>query len=72
MIALRAAYDHVDRDMLFKVLMIHTKAPKLVLILKTLYTGTVAAIKHTVDQFQVHTGCRQGGIESPVIFSKMC
>ena len=69
MIDLRAAYDHIDRNMMFKVLSIRTKAPKLVNILKAVYTGTIAAIKHTVDQFQIHTGCRQGGIESPMIFN---
>ena len=69
MIDLRAAYDHIDRNMLFKVLAIRTKAPLLTSILKLLYTGTFAAIKHTVNQFQVHTGCRQGGIEAPVLFN---
>ena len=69
MIDLRAAYDHIDRNMLFKVLSIRTKAFMLASILKALYTGTIAAIKNTVDHFQVHTGCRQGGIESPVLFN---
>ena len=69
MIDLRAAYDHVDRDMLFYAIKIRTKAPQIKTILKALYTGTVASIKNTVDQFQVHTGCRQGGIESPVLFN---
>lgn len=69
MIDLRAAYDHVDRDMLFSVLDIRTKAPKITSILKALYTGTQASIKNTVNNFQVHTGCRQGGIESPVLFN---
>ena len=69
MIDLRAAYDHVDRNMLFFVVDIRTKAPKLTSILKSLYTGTKAAIKNTVDSFQVHTGCRQDGIESPVLFN---
>ena len=69
MIDLRAAYDHIDRNMLFKVLSIRTKAFMLTSILKALYTGTIAAIKNTVDHFQVHTGCRQGGIESPVLFN---
>ena len=58
MIDLRAAYDHVDRYMLFSVVDIRTKAPQLTYILKSLYTGTKAAIKNTVDNFQVHTGCR--------------
>ena len=69
MIELRAAYDHIDRNMLFKVLSIRTKAFMLRSILKALYTGTIAAIKNSVDHFQVHTGCRQGGIESPVLFN---
>ena len=69
MIDLRAAYDHVDRDMLFSVLNIRTKASKITSILKALYTGTTASIKNTVNSFQVHTGCRQGGIESPVLFN---
>ena len=69
MIDLRAAYDHVDRDMLFSVLNIRTKAPKITSLLKALYTGTKASIKNTVHSFQVHTGCRQGGIESPVLFN---
>ena len=69
MIDLKAAYDHLDRDMLFRVLDIRTKAPLLIAILKALYTETIAAIKHTTGYFQVHTGCRQGGIESPVLFN---
>ena len=69
MIDLRAAYDHVDRNMLFSVVSIRTKAPKLTAILKSLYTYTCASIKNTDDIFQVYTGCRQGGIESPVLFN---
>ena len=48
MIDLRAAYDHVDRDMLFSVLNIRTKAPKITSLLKALYTGTKASIKNTL------------------------
>ena len=55
--------------MLFSVLNIRTKAPKITSLLKALYTGTKASIKNTVNSFQVHTGCRQGGIESPVLFN---
>ena len=69
MIDLKAAYDHIDRNLLFRVLEIRTKSPKIVNILKSLYTGTIAAIKHTDNIFNVHTGCRQGGLESPVIFN---
>ena len=69
LIDLRAAYDHVDREMLFSVVTIRTKAPKLTAILKSLYTDTKASIKNSIETFQVHTGCRQGGIESPVLFN---
>ena len=55
--------------MLFSVLNIRTKASKITSILKALYTGTTASIKNTVNSFQVHTGCHQGGIESPVLFN---
>ena len=44
-IDLKAAYDWIDRDMLFKVLEIRLNSPFLVKILKVLYTGTSAAIK---------------------------
>ena len=55
-IDLRAAYEHIDRDMLFSVVGIRTKAPKLTSILKSLYTGTKASIKNTINNFEVHTG----------------
>ena len=64
MIDLRAAYDH-----LFSVINIRTKAPKVTFLLKALSTGTKAFIKNTVNSFQVHTGCRQEIIESPVLFN---
>ena len=54
---------------MFSVVDIRTKAPKLTAILKSLYTGTKASIKNTIENFEVHTGCRQGGIESPVLFN---
>ncbi len=68
-IDLKAAYDWIDRDMLFKILEIRLKSPIIVNILKTLYTGTSAAIKGSKIFFKTLTGCRQGGVESPVIFN---
>ena len=38
-------------------------------ILKIFYTGTSAAIKGSKVFFQTFTGCRQGGLESPVLFN---
>ena len=68
-IDLKAAYDWIDRDMLFKVLEIRLKSPIIVNILKVFYTGTSAAIKGSKLIFKTFTGCRQGGIESPVLFN---
>ena len=69
MIDLKAAYDHIDRHMIFRALEIRTKSTKIITILKSLYTGTIAEIKHTDELFNVHMGCRQGGLESPVLFN---
>ena len=69
MIDLKAAYDHIDRDLLFRILEIRTKAQNIITILKSLYKGTIAAIKHTGNLFGVHTVCRQGGLESPLLFN---
>ena len=68
-IDLKAAYDWIDRDMLFKILEIRLKSPIIVNILKVFYTGTSAAIKGSKLFFKTFTGCRQGGLESPVLFN---
>ena len=68
-IDLKAAYDWIDRDMLFKILEIRLKSPIIVRILKVFYTGTSAAIKGSKLFFKTFTGCRQGGLESPVLFN---
>ena len=44
-IDLKAAYDWIDRDMLFRVLEIRLNSFFLVKLLKVFYTGTSAAIK---------------------------
>ena len=68
-IDLKAAYDWKNRDMLFKILEIRIKSPILVNILKAFYTGTSGSIKGSKVFFQTITGCRQGGVESPVILN---
>ena len=55
--------------MLFKTLDIRIKSPILVNILKVFYTGTSAAINGSKVFFKTFTGCRQGGLESPVLFN---
>ena len=68
-IDLTAAYNHIPRDFLFKVLEIRTGATFLLTILKLMYTGTTASIKGMKTAFEVLVGCRQGGQESPVLFN---
>ena len=45
------------------------KSPILVRILKLFYTGTSAAIEGSKIFFKTFSGCRQGGLESPVLFN---
>ena len=66
---LKAAYDWINRDMLFKILDIRLKSPILVKLLNVFYTGTSATIKGSKILFETFTGCRQGGLESPVLFN---
>ena len=68
-IDLKAAYDWINRDILFKILDIRIKSPTLVKILKSFYTGTSACIKGSKIFFKTFTGCRQGGLESPLLFN---
>ena len=55
--------------MLFKILEIRLKSPIIVNILKAFYTGTYAAIKGSKTFFKTFNGCRQGGVESPVLLN---
>ena len=66
---LKAAYDWIPRDALFKRLEIRLKSPLLVSILRALYTGTKAYVKGCKHLFDTLVGCRQGALESPVLFN---
>ena len=66
---LTAAYDHIPRDFLFRVLEFRTGAKLLVYILRKLYDGTTAYISGTKVRFDLLIGCRQGGLESPTLFN---
>ena len=68
-IDLTAAYDHIPRDFLFRVLKIRTGATHLVNILQKMYEGTTASIRGLKTKFDVLVGCRQGGQESPCLFN---
>jgi len=66
---LTAAYDHIPREFLFRVLEFRTGAKILVYILRKLYDGTTAIISGTKVRFDLLIGCRQGGLESPTLFN---
>ena len=66
-IDLTAAYDHIPRNILFKVVDLMTVAPHLIAILYKMYQGTTASILGMKEKFEVLVGCRQGGQESPCI-----
>ena len=68
-IDLIAAYSHVPRDFLFKVLTMHIGATHLIAILKKMYEGTTASIRGMKTTIDVLIGCHQGGQESPCIFN---
>ena len=66
---LTAAYDHIPRDFLFRVLKFRLKANYLLDILHLMYRKTTASIKGMRSFFEVLIGCRQGGQESPCLFN---
>ena len=66
---LKAAYDWIPRDALFKCPEIRLKSPRLVSILRALYTGTKAYMKGSKHLFDTLVGCRQGALESPILFN---
>ena len=66
---LTAAYDHIPREFLFRVLEFRTGAKILIYILRKLYDGTTAYISGTKVRFDLLIGCRQGGLESPTLFN---
>ena len=65
----KAAYDWIPRDGLFKCLENRLKSPLLVSILRALYTGTKAYVKGSKHLYDTLVGCRQGALESPVLFN---
>ena len=66
---LTAAYDHIPRGFLFKVLSFRTGAKLLIRLLHKIYQGTTATIAGCKYEFEVLVGCRQGSLESQTIFN---
>ena len=66
------AFDRVNREVLWEVLLARGVHPKLVELVKDLYTGCqarVAAHGTTSDWFELRTGVRQGCPLSPLLFN---
>ena len=66
---LKAAYDWIPRDALFKCLEVRLNCPHIVSILCAFYTSTQACIKGSIRLFDTMVGCRQGALESPLLFN---
>ena len=68
---LSAAFDHVNRDWLFKSLyqrLTAGQSKKLFKLLESIYSFTTTALNgHDEDIFEVLVGVRQGGPESPIL-----
>ena len=70
---LSAAFDHVDRGWMFKSIKNRFKNganTELIQLLENLYQYTTTALAETPeDKFEVNTGVRQGGPESPLLYN---
>ena len=70
---LSAAFDHVIRDWLFKSIFQRFETNQdvtLFKILKAIYAHTTTALSETPDDlFEILTGVRQGGPESPLLYN---
>ena len=66
---LNDAFNWIPGDPLFKCLEIRLKSPLLVSVLRALFTGTKAYVKGSKHLFDTLVGCRQGALESPVLFN---
>ena len=72
-IDLAAAFDHVDRKLMFETVrqrLSPTSDKKLIQLMGSLYSHTTTALTQTPDDaFEVTSGVRQGGPESPPLFN---
>ena len=68
-IDLTAAYDHIDREILWQVLELRLGKTVLIDIFKKLYENTKAKIAGCDQEIDVEIGLRQGGPESCMLFN---
>ena len=68
----RSAFDSVDREALWNVLLSDGVPPKVVQLLRAYYSSTKARVRvygEETDEFSLYTGVRQGCPLSPVLFN---
>ena len=71
-IDLKAAYDTVNREALWKLILDYGLPAKECKLIQSLYQGTSAAVRcegGLTDWFEVKTGLRQGCLLSPALFN---
>ena len=68
-IDLTTVYDHIPRDFLFRVLSFRTGSNFIISLLKQIYEHTTAYISGTKVKFDILIGCREGGLECPILFN---
>ena len=70
---LTAAFDHVEREWLFKTIyqrFSNSEEKKLIKLFESLYSYTTSALAETPDDiFRLTSGVRQGGPESPMFYN---
>ena len=70
---LTAAFDHVEREWLFKTIyqrFSNNEEKKLIKLFESLYSYTTSALAETPDDiFRLTSGVRQGGPESPMLYN---
>jgi sorting nexin-29 len=72
-IDLTAAFDHVNRDWMFESILQrlpNDSNKKLFRLLQSIYAHTTTALSQDeTDIFEIHSGVRQGGPESPMLYN---
>lgn len=71
-IDLRKAYDSVNRQLLWKICRHYGLTEKIIKMLQLLYNNTRAQVRIGGEEsmtFEIETGVKQGGMESPILFN---
>jgi len=66
---LKSAYDRIPRNLMFRIMRLYFDNTILIDILELLYKNNIGQVKNDRHQFKIQCGCRQGSIESPLMFN---